>query len=104
MIRKAVSALPLSAEVKSVITESTEILIEFRNHLMENHGVDEAGAEELLRNHVKEAYKENVDNHPNIGMAVDIIHDFATNEGFEKADELRDAITKMNDVQSSLGI
>jgi hypothetical protein len=100
MIKKAVASLPLSAEVKKTITESTQILIEFREHLAEKHSVSPKEAEDMLRSHVQLGF--NSLEKKDFGKAIDVIYDYAKAEGFSKTEELKKAVHDLQKSQQSM--
>lgn len=100
MIKKAIVALPLSDEVKQTITESTEILINFREFLSEKHTISATEAETMLRDKVQLGYNSLDD--PSIEKAVDVIYEFAKSEGFDKCDDLRKAVHSLQESQKNM--
>ncbi len=100
MIKKAVESLPLSEEVKKTITESTEILIEFRDHLSVRHSLSAKEAEDMLREQVQLGY--NKLDEKELEKAVDVIYEYAKSEEFTKCDELRKAVHDLQESQQSM--
>ena len=90
-LKSALSALPLSDEVKQNILVNSEVMIEFRKFMAEKYQISEEEADSKINSELTEIHKSNSYSDI-VPMALLAIEKYASEQGFEKSSELKDSV------------
>lgn len=96
-IKTALKFMPISKEVKAKIEKNSEIMIDFRNFLSEKHSMSLKEVDNYIQLSIMNKIPE-FDVLDIASKASDITYEFATEEGYTKANDLKLAILELNEI------
>lgn len=101
-IKTALKFMPISKEVKAKIEKNSEIMIDFRNFLSEKHSMSLKEVDNYIQLSIMNKIPEFDGLLDIASKASDITYEFAIEEGYTKANDLKLAIVELNETLKSV--